>query len=227
MENASLGRTLLVGLLLVAVLFAGQSGADRMAVSTSPVETGLAMGRATFAYLSGLRVFAAQVLWNRIEPLFHGYYEAIPLYEQSYMLPTLNAINILDPQFQQPYYIAPWILARRGMVPSALDVARRGVDNNPNSGLLRASYAQVVAIYGEDLDLAHEQARLAATDRMQWIDEIEQHDSYQIIRSILKQAGDEQGAEEILIEIERLDALIGDDLPAGGHDHDGDGTPDH
>lgn len=227
MENVSLGRTLLVALLLVAVLIAGQLGADRMAVSTSPVETGLTMGRATFAYLSGLRVFAAQVLWNRIEPLFHEYYEGIPLREQSYMLPTLNAVNMLDPQFQQPYYIAPWILARQDMVSSALDVARRGVDNNPNSGLLRASYAQVSAIYGEDMDLAYEQARLAATDRMQWSDEIEKHDSYQIIRSIFRQAGDEQGAEEILVEIERLDALIGDDIQAGGHDHDGDGTPEH
>ncbi|PKQ29104.1 MAG: hypothetical protein CVT60_07060, partial [Actinobacteria bacterium HGW-Actinobacteria-10] len=107
---------MIVGLLLLALLFAGQFGADRMAVGTSPVETGLAVGRATFAYLSGLRIFAAQVLWNRIEPLFHEYYEAVPLREQLYMLPTLNAVNMLDPQFQQPYYIAPWILARQGEV---------------------------------------------------------------------------------------------------------------
>ncbi|PKQ29059.1 MAG: hypothetical protein CVT60_07285, partial [Actinobacteria bacterium HGW-Actinobacteria-10] len=105
--------------------------------------------------------------------------------------------------------------------------ARRGVDNNPTSGLLRASYAQVIAIYGEDIDLAHEQAKLAATDRMQWSDDIEKHDSFQVIRAIYRQAGDEHGAEEILAEIEHLDELIGDDIPAGGHDHDGDGTPDH
>lgn len=227
MENASPMRTVLVGLLLLALLVTAQFATDRMAVGAGSVETGQAMGRATFAYLSGLRIFAAQVLWNRIEPLFHEYYEEVPLREQLYMLPTLNAVNLLDPQFTQPYYIAPWILARQGEMSSALEVAERGVTNNPDSGLLRASYAQVIAIYGEDIDLALEQAKIAASDRMIWLDDIEKHDSYQILRSIHKQAGDAEGAAAILVEIERLDAAIGDQLPAGGHDHDGDGQPDH
>lgn len=227
MEHASPLRTVLVGLLLVALLITAQFATDRMAVGADSVETGQAMGRATFAYLSGLRIFVAQVLWNRIEPLFHEYYEGVPLREQMYMLPTLNAVNLLDPQFTQPYYIAPWILARQGEVSSALEVAERGVTNNPDSGQLRTSYAQVSAIYGEDIDLALEQARIAASDRMIWLDDIEKHDSYQVLRSIHKQAGDTAGADAILVEIERLDAAIGDQLPPGSHDHDGDGQPDH
>lgn len=227
MENTAPLRTLLIGLLLVALLIGAQFGADRMAVGTGSVETGQAMGRATFAYLSGLRIFVAQVLWNRIEPLFHEYYGEVPLREQLYMLPTLNAVNLLDPQFTQPYYIAPWILARQGEISSALEVAERGVENNPDSGLLRTSYAQVSAIYGEDIDVAYEQARIAASDRVTWLDDIEKHDSYQVLRSVHKQAGDQAGAEAILVEIERLDAAIGDQLPAGSHDHDGDGQPDH
>jgi len=213
-------------LLLVTVLV-GQSFADTSVAAGGVSGTGEVLGRAGFAYLTGLRVFVAQVLWNRIDPLLHEYYSNVPLRKQIYMLTTFNAITMLDPQFEQPYYIGPWILAQEGEVEEALDLAAAGVHNNPESGLLRASYAQMILLFGDDLSMAVEQADIAAGDSVVWTDKIEQHDSYGVLRFVYSKAGMDAQAEELLRKIDVLDAQIGDDLPEEGHDHDGDGKPDH
>ncbi len=62
-----------VALLLVA-LIGGQALASATAPPGGVAATGRVIGQTSFAYLGGLRTFAAAVLWNRLEPLFDGYY---------------------------------------------------------------------------------------------------------------------------------------------------------
>ncbi|MDZ4063912.1 MAG: hypothetical protein U1E22_04510, partial [Coriobacteriia bacterium] len=114
----------LVAFALVAILLVGQAGTDISMPTRTPA--GRELGRAGFAYLSGLRVFAAYVLWNRIEPVFHGYYEGVALDQQTYALPTVNLVLALDPQFEDGYYTVAWILAQRGDVSGGLELAKRG-----------------------------------------------------------------------------------------------------
>ncbi|MBU4557480.1 MAG: hypothetical protein KJ747_11485 [Actinobacteria bacterium] len=225
----SLGRVqiALLLVLLLAVVLVGQSVADASMPVSQVSGTGVVLGRASFAYLTGVRVFIAQVLWNRIDPILHEYYSGVPLHKQTYMLTTFNVITLLDPQFEQPYYIGPWILAREGHVDAALELSAKGAANVPDSGLLRTSYAQMLFLYGSDLDEAVKQANVATSGSIRWLDAIEQHDSYGILRAVYMKAGMTDQAAEVLRVIERLDAEIGDQLPAEGHDHNGDGKPDH
>ncbi len=210
--------------LLVVALLAAQFGADAQAAQVSRDSS--ALGRAGFAYLAGVRTFIAAVLWNRIEPIYHAYYEDLPLHEQLQTLPTLQMVIALDPQFVDSYYIAAWMLAQRGDVETGLDIARQGVENNPDSGILRFNYAQILYLFGDDLQGAVQQAD-AALQGAQWRDYTEQHDAYAGFSAIYRSAGLADRDAYIQQELVRLDALIGDALGPEAHDHDGDGVPDH
>jgi len=213
---------------LVCVALVGAALADSaLPAGSGGLTTGESVGRAGFAYLTGLRVFVAQVLWNRIEPIFHEYYNGVPLREQAYMLTTFNLVTLLDPQFSQPYYVGPWILARAGHEAAAIDLAAQGVANIPDSGLLRASDAQMLMLVSEDLDAAVKQADVAMSDAVVWSDAVEQHDSYASVRVVYIKAGLDAKAAEVLERIEALDSQLGDQLGDESHDHDGDGVPDH
>lgn len=214
-------------IVLLATVLAAQGLTDGMATPTSAGGTTQVVGRAGFAYLTGLRVFVAQVLWNRIEPIFHEYYSGVALEEQQYMLTTFDLVTRLDPQFEQPYYVGPWILARSGHAEAAIELARKGVENAPRSGLLRSSYAQILMLFGNDLTEAVAQADVAFGPDVTWTDPVEQHDAYGAVRAVYIKAGLNERADAVLSRIEELDASIGDAIPSSGHDHNGDGVPDH
>lgn len=215
---------LIVAILLATVLV-GQTATDSLS-SRALAETGATIGRTSFAYLGGLRIFAAAAIWNRLEPIFHGYYEDIPLEEQVYILPTVQAVIALDPQFKDSYYVAAWVLARRGDTERAFAVARQGVENNPASGSLRASYSQILILFDGDIDEAVRQADLGISEA-EWGSPAEQHDAYAIFGAVYRGAGLDAKSDRVMHEIERLDAILGDTMPEGTHDHDGDGVPDH
>lgn len=219
-------RILRIGILvlLVTALLGVQLGADSQAAHAS--RDASAVGRAGFAYLTGVRTFVAAVLWNRLDPIFHGYYEHLPLEEQLQMLPTMQMVIALDPQFVDSYWVAAWMLAQRGDVETGLEIARQGVENNPDSGLLRFNYAQVLYLFADDLEGAVQQAD-AALEGAQWRDYIEQHDAYAGFGAIYRAAGITDREAYIQQELVRLDELIGDALGPEAHDHDGDGVPDH
>lgn len=214
----------LIAVALVAALLAGQAGTDATVPARTPA--GREIGRAGFAYLSGLRVFAAYVLWNRIEPIFHDYYDGVPLEQQTYALPTVNLVLTLDPQFEDGYYTVAWMLAKRGDVDSGLELARRGVENNPDSGFLRANYAQILWLLGDNLPEAVRQADMALQSG-RWRDAIDQHDGYAILGAVYRAAGNTEKAALVKEAIADLDLVIGPALDSTGHDHDGDGEPDH
>jgi hypothetical protein len=143
------------------------------------------------------------------------------------MLPTIKIITMLAPDFEDAYNVGAWIVAERGLVDEAVGLARQGAENNPRSGLLATNYAQILWHFAEDREAALAQAEIAFGDDMQWRNGFEQHDSYAILRTLFKTYGELERSQAVMVEIERIDAELGDQLPAGSHDHDGDGVPDH
>jgi hypothetical protein len=210
--------------LLIVALLAGQAAADAQAAGNE--RDTQAYGRAGFAYLTGVRTFIAATLWNRLDPIFHDYYGGVPLEDQVQLLPTIQIVIALDPQFEEAYYVAAWALARRDEVETGVDIARQGVKNNPESGLMRVNYAQILSLFTDDIDEAVRQAD-TAVESATWRDALEQHDGYAAFGAIYRAAGLIDRDAFIQSEILRLDEELGDALPSGSHDHDGDGVPDH
>ena len=111
--------------LLVAILgaqalaaFSAPPGADRLDGSARSARTG-------FEYLGGLRKFAAAALWNRLEPQFHEYGNGKSIDQRLEFLPTMRLVQMLDPQFEQAYYVSAFMLVQnRPHAPSARDRTR-------------------------------------------------------------------------------------------------------
>jgi tetratricopeptide (TPR) repeat protein len=181
-------RSASAALLLVAALLGGQALADSSVVQGTTGGAGATVGRAGFAYLTGLRRFAALLLWARLDTQFHGYYSGMPIKDQLFLLPNMRLVTMLDPQFIQAYYTAPWILMDNDRLSDALAVAREGVEANPRSGQLHASYAQMLYLKTKDLSGAVEQSDLAMRDDALWADGTEQWQAMMSIKDIYNKA---------------------------------------
>lgn len=193
------------GILLVAVLLAGQAAADRVVPSASGAATGGAIGRSGFAYLTGIRTFAAYVLWARLDPVNDAYYNSATLGQKKFLIPSIRIITILDPQFEQPYYVGPFILYDAGLKKGALDLAAEGVANNPASGLLHASYSQLLLTEGR-LAEAHVQARLASAGR--WYSATDEYNSLAPLEVVFDKTGDTAGQAFVRAERKRLTPIV-------------------
>ena len=217
---------------IVALLIAALVGIQAAATMTAPdqqvTSAGKLLGNTGFAYLGGLRVFAAAVLWNRLEPQFDEFYQDKKLKDLTFVMPNLYLVQKLDPTFVQAYYNAAYILGRRGRWNEALQVAKEGIQNNPRSGLMRANYAQLLVMQDQkgNLSEAYEQALIGLGPDMTYDNMDDEFESVAIFRVVLKLAGREDLAAAAS---QRLDELKGAGAEATGlsHDHDGDGSPDH
>jgi hypothetical protein len=235
-ERASV-RFAIVAALLV-VLLAAQAGAAALVPVGQSAETGRVIGRAGFAYLSGIRTFSAAVVWSRLDPQFDLYYGNKALSDQTQMLPMMRLVQMLDPQFVQAYYIASWIVARRGDPAEGFRIAREGIARNPRSGLLRSSYIENMMLEDNERVMqgqsrvhvkeAVKQADAAVRPDMIWTDDAEKLEGYAVIAAAYRIAGMEEQAQAA----KAVAAALGSPGTSGGvggagHDHDGDGTPDH
>lgn len=192
------GVLIAVVLLLVALL-GGQALASASAPPGGLASTGRIIGQSSFAYLGGLRTFAAAVLWNRLEPLFHGYYGDRSVDALVQFLPTMRLVQILDPQFEQSYYNSSFILARRGKMDVALTIAREGIKNNPRSGLLLANYAQLLLIQDKKANLP-EMLKLADQGVQQdilWANSDDQFEGYGIFKTVYDLAGNRRMSDAL------------------------------
>jgi len=218
-ERLRIPAAIVAVVLALTLVLAGQFAADVAAPSVpNGALTGQAMGRAGFAYLTGLRKFAAALLWNRLEPQMHEYYGATGLGNMVFMLPNVKAIVTLDPQFVEAYYVAPEILIQSGLkkgVPvaeakrrldTALALAKEGVTNNPKSGLMLTSYAELLWTRGKDLQAALPYARASMADGIIWRTDEEHWDQFAIVRDMLKVAGDTAGAAAAQGVMDAIDA---------------------
>lgn len=224
-------RTLRAAAAAIAVCLAlalgGQALADALVPDASGADTGRAVGSAASSYLTSLKRYAASALWNRLDPLMHGYYAGKTLPEQRYMLSTIALIEELDPQLVFAVPVGCWILLENGRVGDGLAMAERGVDANPSSGLLLSNLAQLEYLYGDDLVGAAETAERALGEDVVWTDLHEKHQWYGILGDIFRQAGRDDLDAIVQDELVRLDIELGDELSAEEHDHDNDGVPDH
>lgn len=180
------------------------------------------IGRAGWSYLGGLRTFAAAVMWNRIEPIFHSYYRGVPLGEQRYMLPWVALVTALDPSLLDPWYVGSWIVARNGKVEEGIELARRGMEANPRSGLLAVSYAQMLFLFRSDAEGALPHVRGALGSEMTWRSSGEQYEGYAIARDILRANGLEAEARRVESEMQELGRRIeaGEGAADEHDDHD-------
>jgi tetratricopeptide (TPR) repeat protein len=231
-ETARSPITWLAGVALLAALLAGQAVADANTPVGYAPDSGRTIGRAGFSYLTGLRTFAAYSIWNRLDPQFHEYYRGNTLGEQKFLLPNMQLVLMLDPQFIQGYYDAPWILADMGRVDESLAVAKQGADNNPRSGLLRIAYAQIIAIKRGDWSAAAVEADKARLPSILWDDDNQKWENYRVMEDIYTRSGQTDKASEVAAVLDELARKYGSADKIGGrstesHDHNGDGKPDH
>ncbi len=221
----------LAGLLLMAAVLAGQAVTDSRTPTGLVSGTGATVGRAAFSYLSGLRAFAAYELWNRLEPQLHGYYSNEQLKDQLFSVPTMRIVMLLKPDFDQPYYILPWMLAENGKPADAKAVALEGVTNNPGSGLLLVSYAQLLAIKFDDWTAAAPFALRAMRTDTYWADDTQKWQSLRVAEDIFAHVGDAANARAAAAVLDAIAAKTGGAPPAdafgANHDHNGDGVADH
>ena len=177
--------TVAVVVLALAVVLGGQALADHAAPDVpNGALTGRSLGRAGFAYLTGLRQFAAAVLWNRLDPQMHEYYGSVGLGRMVFMLPNVKAIVALDPQFVEAYYVAPEILIESGHLRTGLDLAREGVERNPKSGVLLASYAELLLTRDKNARAALPYALRAMQPDTVWRTDEEQWDACAVLRVV-------------------------------------------
>lgn len=211
--------------LLLAALLATQAVVASVAPSAGRADTGRLLGSTGFAFIGGLRTFAAAVLWNRIDPIFHDYYGGVPLEKQRYMLPHMRVVTMLDPQFVQAYYVSSFMVAKAGDVDEGVAIAREGMRNNPDSGLMRANLAQLLAMQDARANLPEmlALAEAASDESIQWANDDDRYDGLMIFHTILQTAGRTAEAERLLEICEGIRAAGN----LGDHDHDHDGVQDH
>ena len=199
-----------IALALVLALFAGQALAATSAPAGGIASTGRVMGQTGFAYLGGLRTFAAAVLWGRLEPIYDGYYPGVEVSELTAFLPTMRLVIALDPQFEQAFYNAAWIVARQGRIEDGIAVARDGVAKNPDSGLLHANLVQLLIIQDKkrNLDEAYKIAVFGLGPKARWANLNDQVEGYGIFRTVFQLRGDEATVAQINAAQKKLQVQI-------------------
>jgi hypothetical protein len=181
----------LVACALVLAILGAQALAAFSAPPGSTASTGATLGQTGFEYLGGVRKFAAAALWNRLEPQFHEYSNGQSIDQRLDFLPTMRLVQMLDPQFEQAYYVSAYVLSRYGRKATALEVARDGIANNPKSGLMRANFAQLLLIQDKvgNLPEALVQAEAGSQPDMTWATPDDQFEGYGIFRTVFNLAG--------------------------------------
>lgn len=213
-------------LVLLVALLAFQAAASATAPPGGIASTGRVIGQTGFAYIGGIRTFAAAVIWNRLQPLFHSYYKGQSLSQMTWALPAMNVVQILDPQFLQAYYEASYNVYRMGKKEDAFRIARQGVENNPQSGFMRANLVQLLLIDDAKANLPEmiEHADAGMGKDAYWSNTTDLYEGLAIFRAAYRLSEQTQKADAIQT---RLDELREGGVGVGDHDHDGDGEQDH
>jgi hypothetical protein len=204
----------------LALAVIGQAAGEAVFPQTERTTTTRIVARAGWSYLGGLRTFAAAVMWNRIEPIFHAYYRDVPLDEQRYMLPWVALVTTLDPTLLDPWYVGSWIVARNGKVEEGIALARKGMEANPQSGLLTASYAQMLHLFRRDPKAALPYARAVLRPGMTFRSLEEQFECYAFVRDILRANGLAGEADAVEAKMRKIGARIDAGEDAANEHHD-------
>jgi hypothetical protein len=196
-----------IGLCLAVVLIVGaQALAQASAPPAQQMSQTKLIGQTGFAYLGGLRMMAAGLLWGSLDSQFHQYRTASKFTDRLDLLPAIRIVQLLNPQLEQPYYFTSYVLAERGRMGDALDLARDGIRNSPRSGLLRANYIQLLAMQDRKRNLPTmlEQAKIGLGPDMQYVSVDDKFESYGIFRIPFEIIGDQATIKAIDAEQSRM-----------------------
>jgi tetratricopeptide (TPR) repeat protein len=186
--------------LCVALIIGGQTIAAASAPNVKQGSQSRIIGQAGFAYIGGLRMMGAGLLWGRLDAQFHQYGGFnVKVQDRLDLLPSIQLVQMLNPQLELPYYYTSYILYLRGRMDDAMALAKEGVQNNPTSGLLRANYAQLLFIKDKhaNLQLMLEQARVGMGSSATYTSIDNQFEAYAIFRTVYTLAGDRSKVAEI------------------------------
>ncbi len=197
---------------LFVTILAGQAATDALApVGRAP--SGRSVGRASFAFLGGLRTFTAAVLWNRLDPQKDTYFGSLPFDKLMFMLPTIRIVVALDPQFEQPYYVASLLLARVGHKAEGMRLARDGVAANPDSGLLMSSLTQMIITYDKDYKAAAAEADRVLAPNVRWATLNDEFEGLAVVRDAYRLTGQTAKYEQVLVLQKQVGARIDTSTP--------------
>lgn len=226
--GAQRSRAITVAVVAIFLVMAlgGQAVADRV-VDVSGADTTAAVGRAASSYLTGIRTYAAAALWNRIDPIMHHYYEDVSFKDLRYTLTTIAVVQWLDPHAADSYYTGSWLLIENDRIDDGIAMAERGVERNPNAGLLAMNLAQIRMLQQNDLEGAVEVGKTALEPGTVWADALEAHNALLILVSVFRAAGRDDLVAAAQEQIARVIAEEPEAFEHMDHDHDGDGVPDH
>jgi hypothetical protein len=202
-----IGVAAAIAVLLFTIL-AGQAATDALA-PVGRASSGRSVGRASFAFLGGLRTFGAAVLWDRLEPQAHEYFKGVPFDKQTFIMPTIRIVLALDPQFEQAYFVASFLLVRSGHKAEGMQLARDGVTANPKSGVLIASLAQMIQAFEKDDKAAAAVADKALQPGVHWDSPLDEWQGLAILRDIYKLVGETAKYDKVIARMKVLDKLIG------------------
>jgi hypothetical protein len=187
------------------VAFALIVGAQTLAAASAPPVQQLSqttvIGQTGFAYLGGLRLMVAGLLWGRLDAQFHQYMAGKAIEERLDLLPSIRLVQLLNPQLEQPYYYASFVLMRRNQPDAALSLALEGIKNNPTSGLLRSNYVQLLQMQDErnhthkNLAKQLEQVKIGLLPTTTFISAADQFEAYGVFRTVFQAAGDQAGVQ--------------------------------
>jgi hypothetical protein len=178
--------------LALALVVGAQALAQVSAPPVHQISQAKLIGQTGFAYLGGLRVMAAGLLWGTLDAQFHQYMSDSDIKDRLDLLPAIRAVQLLNPQLEQPYYFTSYVLAKRNRMNDALELAREGIKNNPRSGLLRANYIQLLLMQGKksSLPLMLEQARIGLGPNIEFVSADDAYESFSIFSVPFKLTGD-------------------------------------
>jgi hypothetical protein len=184
--------------LALALIIGAQALAQASAPPVRQMSQARLIGQTGFAYLGGLRMMAAGLLWGGLDAQWHQY-GSTKIAERMDLLPTIRIVQLLNPQLEQPYYYTSYVLADRGRMDDALDLAREGIRNNPRSGLLRANYIQLLLMQGKksNLPLMLEQARIGLGSNMEFVNPDDAYESLSTFSVPFKLSGDTEAVKAI------------------------------
>jgi len=188
----------LAALLALAVIVGAQSLANASAPPVTQTSQSKVIGQAGFAYLGGVRVMLAGLIYQRLDPQFHQYGTS-QILNRIDLIDSLRLIQALNPQLEQPYYYVAFVLMLKGRQSAALAVAREGIANNPTSGLLRANYVQLLMMQNKKANLPEmlKQTKIGLGKGMTYSSVDDEYESYGIFRTAFIIAGDKQMAQAL------------------------------
>lgn len=127
--------------LLIAAALLGSTIDQPLAATELPQAVG-STGAVFARALGGVRSAAAAYLWIKLDDAHHQFYSGDMRKEQP-LMPLFRIATWLDPRLERAYYVGSYMLWLNGKSSGAIEFAREGLRNNPDSVILTLNLGQL------------------------------------------------------------------------------------